>query len=55
MGTKLRELYKIVRGLDGTVEELLKKISKTTGDLGITQKIKGWREDILSPVLDNIA
>jgi len=55
VGTKLRELYKIVRGLDGTMEELLKKISKTTGDLGITQKIKGWREDILSPVLDNIA
>ena len=55
VGTKLRELYKTVRGMDGTVEELIKQISKSTGDLGITQKIKGWREDILSPVLDNIS
>ena len=52
---KLDEVYKIIRGLNSTVEGLLGNASKILGDLNITQKITDWKEDIVNPVLGNIS
>lgn len=52
--TKLNELYKIVSGLNRTVEELLGKASKITENLSTEQKIPDWKEDTINPVLGNI-
>lgn len=52
--TKLDEVYKIIKGLNSTVEGLLGNASKILGDLNITQKTPDWKEDIVNPVLGNI-
>jgi len=52
--TKLNELYKIVSGLNSTVEELLGKTSKITENLSTEQKMPDWKEDTINPVLGNI-
>jgi ABC-type transporter Mla subunit MlaD len=52
--TKLNELYKIVSGLNSTVEELLGKASKITENLSTEQKMPDWKEDTINPALGNI-
>ena len=51
---KLDEVYKIVTGLNSTVEGLLGNALEILGDFNITQKIPDWEEDIMNPVLGNV-
>ena len=52
--TKLRGLNDIDVELSSMLNELLRKISKITGDLDNEQDMLDWRENIMNPVLGNI-